>query len=84
MSPGTRLECVFCLGGEHLEVRADRHGRPYLQCGQCMTRVFIHGCGWNGPQKLFGKLRLAADQPNAIAVAAELIEREKARDKSNG
>jgi len=84
MKPGDKVPCVFCLAPQDsLEVRVDKHGRPYLQCRRCLTRCFIHNDGWAGPQRFFGKLRMAADQPDPVGVAAELIKRERERSASN-
>ena len=38
MAPQT---CVFCLSGNAMEIRYDKHGKPYLICRLCFTRSFI-------------------------------------------
>ena len=32
--------CVFCLDGNKMELRHDKHDRPYLFCRACSARVF--------------------------------------------
>lgn len=35
--------CIFCFAPEGMQIRADKHGRPYAICEDCRARVFLRG-----------------------------------------
>ena len=47
----TAKTCIFCLSKFAMDVRYDKHARPYLACKICLARAFLRsidgarGCG---------------------------------------
>ncbi len=57
-SPGpliSRGNCFFCSEQNCLELRQDKHGRPYLRCTDCLTRAFLYNNrALKGPRDYWG------------------------------
>jgi len=77
MTPGQKVDCIFCLAPSALELRITRKGGPMLMCGCCGSRTFIHGHGLNGILRIYGKITLAL-QAGDTEAAKELLKREVA------
>ncbi len=51
----SRGSCFFCLELDVMELRQDKHGRPYLRCTDCLTRAFLYNNrALQGPRDLWG------------------------------
>jgi hypothetical protein len=51
----SRGACFFCLTLDVLELRQDKHGRPYLRCTDCLTRAFLYNNrALQGPRDVWG------------------------------
>ncbi len=34
--------CLFCLSENTVDIKLDKHSRPYLFCCSCLARAFLH------------------------------------------
>jgi len=68
MNEGSR--CPFCAHATGLEVRLDKRGRPYVQCGSCLTRAFLRS-----RKALAGVLGLGAVIDEVPTLSEDVFER---------
>lgn len=59
-----RYGCLCCLRPDGVAVKVDRKGRPYMTCGWCGARTFLHS-----PEGLRGVMLLA---PTLMHLLAQL------------